>query len=79
MEEIDVVCRKDDFVVARVRKARINMEILDEKRRIVGRVVSVFGPVQRPYIKIRMQRKGGRKLYLGGERRWKKKRRRRNG
>lgn len=79
MEKIEVVCRGEDYLVGRVHKARINQEVLDEKRRIMGRVVSVFGPVSRPYIKVRIQRRGGRELYLGGEKKWRKKKRRRSG
>ncbi len=79
MEEVVVVCKKDDTVVGRVSKARMNAPILDEKKRVIGRVIAVFGPVARPYIKIRIQRKGGRKLYVGGEDRWRKRRRRKSG
>ncbi len=77
MEEVAIVCIRDDYVVGRVSKARVNQAILDDKNRIVGRVSSVFGPVERPYIKIRIQRKWGRRLYLGGEKRWEKKKKRR--
>ncbi len=79
MEKIEVVCRDEGYLVARVSKAKINQAVVDEKRRIIGRVVAVFGPVSRPYIKVRIQRKGGRELYLGGDANWRRKRRRRSG
>ncbi len=76
MEEVEIVCKMQNFVVGRVRKAKVSNPVLDEKNRIVGRVVSVFGPVERPYVKIRIQRKWGRRLYLGGEKKWEKKKKR---
>ena len=79
---MEVVCKMQKFVVGRVRRARANLPVLDENNRIVGRVVSVFGPVEQPYVKIQMQRKWGRRLYLGGEKKWKKtkkRKKRRNG
>ncbi len=76
MEKLEVVCRGEGYVVARVSKAKINQAVVDEKRRIIGRIVSIFGPVSRPYIKVRIQRRGGRELYLGGDYKWRKRRRR---
>jgi len=76
MKEVNIVCRTESYAVGRVEKAKLQAPILDERGRIIGRVVSVFGPVSNPYVKIRIQRKGGKKLYVGGDKKWEKKKKR---
>jgi rRNA processing protein Gar1 len=80
MIEVQVICRKNSEVVGRVSRAKPGWAVYDDRKRVIGRVVSVFGPVSSPYVKLSLK-SGGRegKLYIGGAGKWRKKRRRRNG
>jgi rRNA processing protein Gar1 len=80
MIEVKVLCRKNSEIIGRVPQVKAGWVAYDDKKRIVGRVVSVFGPVSEPYVKIRLKNQGGRgKIYVGGAGKWRKKKKRRNG
>ncbi|NPA75879.1 MAG: hypothetical protein GXO25_07375 [Euryarchaeota archaeon] len=80
MIEVTVICSRGDEVIGRVSKIRAGWMAYDENKRVIGRVVSVFGPVSYPYVKIRLKTPGrSGKIYVGGARKWRKKRRNRNG
>ena len=78
-EKIEIVCEYGSFVIGRVKKGKLNQAVVDERGRIVGRVVSIFGPTELPYVKIKIQRRRGQKLYLGGEKKWQRRKIRGNG
>ncbi len=80
MIEVDVICKKGSDVVGRVSKVKSGWVAYDDRKRVIGRIVSVFGPVSGPYVKIRLKNSGGRgKIYVGGAKKWQKKRKRRSG
>ncbi len=58
----NVVCYEKDYIIARAKVKRSGQRVYTPSGKYVGRVVRVFGPVEEPYIKVRIERKWGRKV-----------------
>ncbi len=58
----DVVCIKGDYLIARAPLRGGRYKAYTPSGKYVGHVVRIFGPVDRPYIKVRIERKWGRKV-----------------
>ena len=58
----NVVCYERDYIIARAEVNRSGQKVYTPSGKYVGRVVRVFGPVENPYIKVRIERKWGRKV-----------------
>jgi len=58
----EVVCLGEKYLIARARVKRAGDKVYTPSGKYVGRIVRVFGPVENPYIKIRVDRKWGRKV-----------------
>ena len=65
-----IICNDGKYIVARMKADRINEKVYSSSGRYIGRVVKIFGPVSEPYVKIRIERKWGRKvgeIYIRGD------------
>lgn len=58
----DVVCIRGDYIIARANVRRGGYKVYTPSGKYVGRVVRIFGPVEHPYIKVRIERKWGVKV-----------------
>ena len=79
MNEVKVVCEKKGVIIGRVKKARVGWTVYDSNKRKIGKIVDLFGPVSNPYVRIKILRKRDGKILIGGEDKWRKKRKRRSG
>ncbi len=58
----NVVCIEGNYIIARAKVKRSGQKVYTPSGKYVGRVVRVFGPVEAPYIKVKVERKWGRKV-----------------
>ena len=58
----NVVCIEGNYIIARAKVKRSGQKVYTPSGKYVGRVVRVFGPVENPYIKVKIERKWGRKV-----------------
>ena len=77
--DVEVVCERKGGIIGRVKKAKIGWEIRDSKGKKVGKITDIFGPVSRPYVRIKMSRKYTGKITAGGDAKWQRRRKRRSG
>ncbi len=71
-----IVCLGEKYIIARARVRRTGEKAYTPSGKYVGRVSRVFGPVEKPYVKIKIERKWGRKvseIIIRGERGGRKK------
>ncbi len=65
-----VVCSKGKYIIARIRANKLGERVYSSSGRYIGRIVKIFGPVNEPYAKIKIERKWGRSvgdIYVRGE------------
>lgn len=58
----NVVCFEKDYIIARAKVTRSGQKVYTPSGKYVGKVVRVFGPVEAPYIKVKIERKWGRRV-----------------
>ncbi len=58
----EVVCVKEGYIIARAKINGTRYRAYTPSGKYVGRVIRIFGPVSRPYIKIKIERKWGRNV-----------------
>ena len=79
MKEVNIICKKNGEVVGRISSVKSNWIVYDEHKKIVGKIKSIFGPVSNPYVKIELYDRAPEHIYLGGGKKWRKKRTKRSG
>ena len=65
-----IICNNGKYMMARMKASRINEKVYSSSGRYIGRVVRIFGPVSEPYVKIKIERRWGRKvgeIYIRGD------------
>ncbi len=58
----EIVCVKKSEIIARTTDSVMGYRAYASSGKYIGRVVKIFGPVKRPYIKIKIERPWGRKV-----------------
>ena len=57
-----VVCMGKDYAIIRARLNKPRGKAYTPSGKYIGRVVRLFGPVDNPYVKIKIERKWGKKV-----------------
>jgi rRNA processing protein Gar1 len=57
----NVVCIGEDYLIARAKVKGRGWKAYTPSGKYIGRVMRVFGPVDNPYVKIKIERKWGRR------------------
>ncbi len=58
----EVVCIGKDYLIARAKLRKRWGKAYTPSGKYVGRVIRIFGPVDMPYVKIKIERNWGRKV-----------------
>ena len=77
--KVEIVCKRNDEIIGRVKRAKIGWSVYDSKKRKIGRVSDIFGPANNPYIRIKKLKKSTGEITVGGDDKWQKRKKRRNG
>ncbi len=65
-----VICEKGKYIIARIKVSKLGKKVYSSSGRYIGRIVKIFGPVNEPYAKIKVERKWGRivgEVYVRGD------------
>ena len=76
---MEIICDNNEEIVGRVERIKQGWQAYDSRGRKIGSVVDIFGPVNRPYIRIKITKKPAGKILVGGDVKWRRRRIRRNG
>lgn len=66
-----IICRKGNYAIARLNGAKMG-KVYSTSGRYIGRIIRIFGPVKKPYAKLKIERKWRRgivEIYVRGDRR----------
>jgi len=72
----EVVCLGERYVIVRAKIKKQGGRAYTPSGKYIGRIIRVFGPIERPYVKIKIERKWGRQvseIVLRGDRSGRKK------
>jgi rRNA processing protein Gar1 len=58
----EIVCLGEKYLIARAKLNAPRGKVYTPSGKYIGRIVKIFGPVGNPYVKIRIERKWGRKV-----------------
>lgn len=66
-----VICHMDRYIIARMKVNKLGGKVYSSSGRYIGRIIKLFGPVDNPYVKIKVERRWGRnvgEIYVRGDR-----------
>ncbi len=65
----EFVCENKEYLIARVKKAKLNYRAYRGNGKYIGRIIHIFGPVEKPYVKISIEGKyeGGKIIIRGNK------------
>ena len=58
----EIVCLGEKYIIARASVKRAGGKVYTPSGKYIGRIIRVFGPVENPYVKVKIERKWGRKV-----------------
>lgn len=56
------MCLGEKYIIARAPVKRAGGRVYTPSGKYVGRIIRVFGPVENPYVKVKIERRWGRKV-----------------